>query len=441
MFCDEATIELVAGKGGKGCIGFRREKFMPMGGPNGGDGGDGGSLYLEADINITTLSEFRTHKIFKAKDGQMGLGKVCGGKDAEDLILKVPMGTTIYDEKKENVLGDLAQHGDRFLIARGGRGGYGNAHFKSSTRQAPAFAELGEPGEVRKCTLELKLVADVGIIGLPSVGKSTMISRISNARPKIAAYHFTTIVPNLGVVSLEPFGGTAQQSFVACDLPGLIEGAHEGKGLGIQFLKHVSRNRVLVHILDVTSADPSADFKTINKEMKLFDKNMLKKPMIVAFNKIDSLMPEDAEKAVKQFKQKNKTIKNVYMVSGVSGQGLKELMFAVWDLLEVEKKKEAAKKETPAEPTEYKVYRPADTVDPKSFEIKVISKARGKRVFQVTGRRLEQIVVMSDFNNPEAVARVYDVFEKMAVNKELARAGAKFGDDVIVGTSTITYRW
>lgn len=442
MFCDEVQIELVAGKGGKGCIGFRREKFMPMGGPNGGDGGDGGSLYLQADANINTLSEFRTHKYFKAKDGQQGLGKVCGGKNAEDLILKVPLGTILYDENKTAVLGDLSKPGDMFLVARGGRGGYGNAHFKSSTRQAPAFAELGEPGEHRRCTLELKMVADIGIIGLPSVGKSTMISRVSNARPKIAAYHFTTIVPNLGVVSMEAFGGSPQQSFVACDLPGLIEGAHEGKGLGIQFLKHVSRNRVLVHLLDATSEDPNADFKSINKELKLFDKGLAKKPTIVAFNKIDAVTEEDLEKIVKKFKSSNKKIEKIFLVSGVSGKGLKELMFAVWEMLE---KANAADKALAVaateEPAEFKVYRPADTVNPKAFEIKVISKKRGKRQFRVTGPRIEQIVVMSDFTNPEAVARVYDVLEKMAINKELGRTGAKLGDEILIGEQSIIYRW
>lgn len=421
-------------------MGFRREKFIPRGGPDGGDGGKGGSVYLVADENVNTLAEFNAHKIFSAKPGEHGFGQKMGGKDAEDLQLAVPVGTMIFTENKEKMIGDLQRHGDKFLVARGGKGGFGNAHFKSSTRQTPTFAEMGEPGEERKCTLELKLVADVGIIGLPSVGKSTLLSRISNARPKIAAYHFTTIVPNLGFVTLSKFGGTLQQSFLACDLPGLIEGASHGKGLGIQFLKHVVRNRVLVHLLDVNSPDPAQDFAAIMKEMKTFDKTLSKKPMIIVFNKTDSVSEEYLEKNAAEFKKKAKIRKKVLQISCAKGDGLKELVFAIWNLLEKEKVKEKAGQE-PQKEDGFKIFRPDMEVDPHSFRVKLMKTNKGGKMFEVKGRRLEQIVVMTDFSNPEAVARVYDVMEKMGVNKELRRNGAKFGDEIIIGRNTIIYRW
>lgn len=438
MFCDEAQVKLIAGRGGDGCIGFRREKFIPRGGPNGGDGGVGGSVYLEANENINTLAEFNTHKTFRAKSGEKGKGKDMGGLDAEDLILSVPVGTMIFDENKKHMIGDLLSHGDRFQIARGGRGGFGNAHFKSSTRQAPMFAEMGEPGEEKTCVLELKLVADVGIIGLPSVGKSTLLSRISNARPKIAAYHFTTLIPNLGLVTMQQFGGSIQQSFLACDLPGLIEGAHEGKGLGVQFLKHVARNRVLVHLLDVNSEDPAKDYETIMNEMKLFDKKLPKKPQIVAFNKIDTRSPEELEQIMAAFKKTYPKIKEVLTFSGVTGEGLKPLMFKIWNVLE----KEKAKSAKPIKPKEeFKVFRPHLETDDKHFEVRRLSKLKRGNMFQVIGRRIEQIVIMSDFDNPEAVSRIYDVIQKMGINKELHKAGARFGDEIKIGNKIIIYKW
>lgn len=449
MFCDEVTVELRAGKGGDGAIAFRREKFIDKGGPNGGNGGKGGSLFVRANENINTLAEFNTYKIFRAKNGESGQGWSCAGADAEDLYLDVPVGTTIYDEKKKKIIADLSLHGQIYCAARGGRGGYGNEHFKSSTRQAPAFAELGEPGELRTVTLELKLVADVGIIGLPSVGKSTLISRISNARPKIAAYHFTTLIPNLGVVTMEPFGGSSSQSFVACDLPGLIEGAHEGKGLGIQFLKHVARNRVLVHLLDATSSNILHDLKIIRDELKSFDPELIKKPCIYVINKIDTVSESTLDALDKKVKKDLKKIRykvtsNVYHISGVTGKGLKDLMFAIWGALKNEREKELAQnseKKKSTEESDYKVYtlRPED--DPRSFSVRIVRKGVQKKHFQITGKRLEQIVIMTDFNNPEAVARVYDVCEKMGITKELKRNGAHFGDDIHIGDQKITFKW
>lgn len=441
MFCDEVLVHFIAGKGGEGCVGFRREKFVPRGGPNGGDGGRGGSIYLQADENINTLAEFNSHKIFRAQAGEHGFGKNQGGSDAPDLFLKVPVGTMIFEENKKNMIGDLPHHGDRFLVARGGRAGYGNAHFKSSTRQAPSFAELGEPGEEKKYLLELKLVADVGIIGLPSVGKSTLISCISNARPKIAEYHFTTIIPNLGLVTLQKFGGTLQQSFVACDLPGLIEGAHQGKGLGIQFLKHVVRNRILVHMLDINSPDPSTDYKIIRAELKKFDKTLVTKPQIVVFNKIETLSEEEVEKIIKNFKKKNPKIKKIFSISCATNKGLKPLVFEMWNLLEKEIKKQIALQPKMEGKEEFKVYKPAEEKHFHSFTVKAAKTGKNKRNFVVTGRRVEQIVVMTELTNPEAMSRVYDVFEKMHIDKELRRQGAKFGDEIHVGNATIIYKW
>lgn len=448
MFCDETTVHFTAGRGGNGCIAFRREKFIAKGGPNGGDGGKGGSIYLQADENINTLAEFNAHKHFRANMGEHGKGKNCAGSDAPDLILPVPVGTMVFDEHKKNMIGDLTRHGETMLVARGGKGGFGNAHFKSSTRQAPKFAELGEPGEQLACVLELKLIADVGIIGLPSVGKSTLLSRISNARPRIAAYPFTTIIPNLGFVTLKPFGGGLQQNFLACDLPGLIEGAHAGKGLGIQFLKHVARNRVLIHLLDVNSLDPIEDYKTINQELKLFEKELLKKPRIIVFNKTDCIDENTANDVIKNFtkgmkkasRPANKAIK-IFAISCVTGKGLKELIFAIWELLKKEKT-EIDKGEKPSVvEKEFKIFRPHLEKGSHIFHVKVIKQGKRKSRFEVTGQRIEQIAVMTDFANPEAVARVYDVLEKMRIDKELKRAGAKFGDEIIIKSAILLYRW
>ncbi len=438
MFCDEVLVHFIAGHGGNGCIGFRREKFVPRGGPNGGDAGVGGSVYLEANENINTLAEFNTHKIFRAASGQQGFGENCGGLDAPDLILPVPVGTIIFDEKKKKLLGDLMKNGDRFLVARGGKGGFGNAHFKSSTRQAPTFAELGEPGEEKKCVLELKLVADVGIIGLPSVGKSTLISRISNARPKIADYHFTTLIPNLGLVTLKPFGGSLQQNFLACDLPGLIEDAHKGKGLGIQFLKHVIRNRVLVHLVDINSLDPSKDFKTINAELKAFDRMLGKKPQLVVFNKTDTIDDETLEEITKDFLKHHSNVKKILKISCVTGKGLKELLFAIWNLLEKTKKKP---KETVSKAPTMTIFRPHLEENPKAFSARLVKQRKKNSLFEIKGKRIEQIVVMTDFANAEAVARVYDVLERTGMSKELRRMGAKFGDEIKIGEQIIVYRW
>lgn len=440
MFCDEVTVQFIGGRGGNGCVGFRREKYVPRGGPNGGDAGKGGTIYLVADENINTLAEFNTRKNFRAADGENGLGKDMGGHDASDLMLPVPVGTIIFPEKGKTPIADLTKSGDTFLAARGGRGGFGNAHFKSSTRQAPAFAELGEPGEKHTIKLELKLVADVGIIGLPSVGKSTLISRISNARPKIAEYHFTTLVPNLGLVNMKPFGGSLQQNFLACDLPGLIEDAHKGKGLGIKFLKHVARNKILVHLIDINAIDPAQDYKIIMGELRQFDRKLAKKPHCIAFNKTEHIDQETVKEIIKNFKKTARKKENIFAISAVTGQGLKELIWEVWRLLEAEKKKEHEKKPE-REPKKIKLYQPHLEEDSHRFTAKILRDGKTKRAFLVTGPRIDQIVIMTNTENPEAVARVYDVCEKMGINRELRRIGAKFGDEFRICESTFLYRW
>ncbi len=304
MFQDEATITVTGGSGGPGCVSWRREKYIPKGGPDGGDGGKGGSVFLQADSNTDTLSLYRSTKNFKAENGEGGMKKNKHGKSGNDLLLIVPPGTQIREGKE--VLADLAHHGDEVQVVQGGRGGFGNTHFKSSVRQRPDFAEKGEPGTTKTLTLELKLVADVGIIGYPSVGKSTLISTISESKPKIGDYPFTTLVPNLGVVEID------ERSFVVCDVPGLIEGASEGKGLGHQFLKHIERCRVLLHLLDLSRAMQDGevdvqvlvdDYNAIRKELETFSPDLAEKREIVALSKAD-LAPDTVDDIVSQLQKK-----------------------------------------------------------------------------------------------------------------------------------------
>jgi len=325
MFVDEATIEVRGGHGGRGCVGFRREKYIPKGGPNGGDGGRGGDVYLVADENADTLSDFASRKKFEAPAGGFGLGKNCNGKDGQDLFLKAPPGTVVSSvdaNGKRTPWGDLETHGDTMLIAKGGRGGYGNAHFTSSTRQAPDFAELGEPGEAQTIVLDLKLVADIGIIGYPSVGKSTLISVISAARPKIADYPFTTLVPNLGVVNVD------DRTYVVCDIPGLIEGAHEGAGIGTRFLGHVERSGCLIHLVDGTQEDVAQAWRIIRHELEAYGAGLAEKPEVLALNKIDALTPELRDEKAAELEAV--AGKRPYLVSGVSGEGVPELLRAAW---------------------------------------------------------------------------------------------------------------
>jgi GTP-binding protein len=328
MFVDEVDIQVIAGSGGNGCLSFRREKFVPRGGPDGGDGGAGGSVYVTAIATKNTLVDFRYHPEFKARRGQHGQGSNRTGQTASDLDVTVPIGTLVYDKSDGDLrlLADLAEEGERVLVARGGRGGRGNARFVSSTNRAPRRTEPGEPGGEKFLRLELKLLADVGLIGFPNAGKSTLISRISAARPKIADYPFTTLAPNLGVVSLSD-----NRSFVVADVPGLIKGAHEGHGLGDRFLRHVERTKVLVHLVDVSGAsgrDPVEDFDTIQEELKLFDRRLSEKPQIVAANKIDAL--DDPDALARLTKHVRARTLQVIPISGVRGDGIPKLLEAAW---------------------------------------------------------------------------------------------------------------
>jgi GTP-binding protein len=330
VFVDEVDIHVTAGDGGKGALSFRREKYVPRGGPDGGDGGAGGSVFIVATPRKNTLVDFRFHPEFEARRGGHGQGSNKSGQSGDDLEIEVPIGTLVYEKSPEGVepqlVADLAHQGDRVLIARGGRGGMGNARFATSTNRAPRKTQPGEPGEEKFLHLELKLLADAGLVGFPNAGKSTLISRISAARPKIADYPFTTLTPNLGVVSMSD-----DRSFVVADVPGLIEGAHTGQGLGHQFLRHIERTKVLIHLVDVSGAsgrDPVADFETINEELRLFDPAVAAKPQLVVANKIDALDDPDRLKALERRVKKAKL--PFFRISGVTGEGVDALLEAAW---------------------------------------------------------------------------------------------------------------
>ncbi len=331
MFLDQAKISVKAGSGGSGCVSFRREKFVPRGGPNGGDGGSGGSVWLETTLSTNTLNTFHHRQHFKAKRGEHGQGSNRSGRQGEDLILQIPVGTVLHDEADPSVLlGDLCEPGQRLCVARGGRGGKGNAHFATSTHQAPRFAQPGEAGEERWLILELKLLADVGLVGFPNAGKSTLISRVSAARPKIADYPFTTLVPNLGVVRLDE-----ARSFVMADIPGLIEGAHEGTGLGTRFLKHVERTRMLLHLVDVSPAserDPVSDLEIVDREIEAYRDILAAKPQIIVATKKDVAQDPQRIKALKAAALK--LGRDFHLISAVTGDGLEELIQSVGSRLE-----------------------------------------------------------------------------------------------------------
>ncbi len=344
-FVDEATIRVEAGKGGDGCLSFRREKNIPFGGPDGGDGGDGGSVYLQVDEGLNTLVDFRHARLYRAGKGQAGMGQQRYGKKGEDKVIKVPLGTLVYDEDTGELIGDMTKPDQKLLVAKGGVHGLGNIHFKSSTNRAPRQITKGTEGEERDLRLEMQVLADVGLAGLPNAGKSTLITAVSAAKPKVADYPFTTLYPNLGVVSL----GVAE-SFVIADIPGLIEGAAEGAGLGIQFLKHLSRTRLLLHIVDIASHemghDPVEDIRTIEKELEKYGSDLLDKERWLVLNKTDLMLEEDRESLAQEIVDHLGWKEPVFKVSAVTGEGCKELMFKIKnrldeiDELEEEKQKE-----------------------------------------------------------------------------------------------------
>ncbi|MGR8919506.1 MAG: Obg family GTPase CgtA [Gammaproteobacteria bacterium] len=331
-FVDEATITVEAGKGGDGCLSFRREKYIPRGGPDGGDGGDGGSVWLEVDAGLNTLVDFRFKRLFRAANGQPGMGRERSGKSADDITIRVPAGTLVYDAGTQEFIGDLTSPSERLLVARGGFHGLGNTRFKSSTNRAPRKTTPGTPGEVRELRLELRLLADVGLLGLPNAGKSTLIRAVSAARPKVADYPFTTLVPNLGVVRL----GT-EQSFVIADIPGIIEGAAGGAGLGLRFLKHLERTRLLLHLVDVAEFDPArdplADFDTIVAELEAHDPALAARPRWLVLNKVDAAAADAVDALVERFAAHGWT-GPVYRVSAATGEGCEQLMWDVFNALD-----------------------------------------------------------------------------------------------------------
>ena len=332
-FIDEATLKIQAGNGGRGCVSFRREKFMPFGGPDGGDGGMGGSVYLKAVEGLNTLADFRIQRTYKAKNGESGSGNDCTGHGGADIYVSVPIGTVIVDVDTQEQLGDLTTDGQLLLVGKGGKGGWGNTKFKSSTNRTPRKAGMGLPGEARTLALELKLIADVGLLGLPNAGKSTLIRAVSAARPKVADYPFTTLFPNLGVVSAGP-----GRSFVMADIPGVIEGAAEGAGLGIRFLKHLQRTRVLLHLVDVSPPDPDADpvkdARTIISELKKFAKELAAKERWLLINKVDLLEPAEAQRRTKDIVRRLRWKGRVFQISGATGAGTDELKMEIMRYLE-----------------------------------------------------------------------------------------------------------
>jgi len=419
MFFDEAKINVKSGKGGDGSIAFRREKFVPFGGPSGGNGGRGGDVYLVADRNLNTLIHFKKRAHFKAENGGRGSGKNQQGKAGEDRLIPVPPGTIVYDADSDEFLADLVEDGQQVLVARGGRGGRGNAAFASPTNQAPRLAEHGEPSEERWLRLELKLIADVGVIGMPNAGKSTLLSVVSAARPKIAAYPFTTLQPNLGVVQVDEY-----QSFVMADVPGLIEGASEGAGLGHQFLRHVERTRLLIHLLDGAAVDPLVDYQTINRELTQFSERLAEKPQIVVLNKMD-LPDAQAWWPLVQEAMHEQDIE-AYAISAVSGQGVRALMQRIPEILRTLPAMELAP-EAPA------VFRPAEGEDAFTVE-------REEDGWRVRGVRVERVAAMTPFVIPEAAARFQRQLRAMGVEQALEDAGVQPGDLVRIGERELEWQ-
>lgn len=412
MFLDEATVEFVSGRGGSGAVSFHREKHVPRGGPNGADGGRGGDVILIADRNRRTLFDLKLAQRFEATDGAHGVQNK-RGKDAKNIEVKVPVGTMVFNEETGELVVDMNTHGMKFAVCKGGRGGFGNQHYTSSVRQAPNFAQKGAPGEKLIARMELKLLADVALVGLPNAGKSTLISRISAARPKIADYPFTTIIPNLGVVRFR------NDTFVVADMPGLIEGASEGVGLGHQFLRHVERCRVLVHVVDafpVDESDPMANYELIERELKLYSEDIWQRPRIIALNKVD-IVPSDVYNSIRQ--QFEALGLPLFPISGVTGQGLEPLMGAMYETLQ----------STSTEPA-IPVLMPALEAQ-RELSFKVEPTEEGG--FRVVGRRIERIVAMTDLENEEAVRYLHRRLERLGVINKLREAGAKEGDEVEIG--------
>lgn len=413
MFVDNVKMKVIAGKGGDGCTSFRREKYIPMGGPDGGNGGRGGNIIFKVERGLKTLIDLKYHKILKAEKGQNGKGSNKHGKKADDIYIFVPPGTTIFDDDTGLVLADLTKDNEEFIVATGGRGGRGNKAFATQSDPAPKFSELGEPGEIRYIRCELKVLADVGLIGMPSVGKSTLLNQISNANPKIASYHFTTLSPNLGLVKLQD-----ERSYVVADLPGLIEGASKGVGLGTQFLKHAMRTRILVHVIDMAASEgrkPWEDYEMIRKEMAEYSEKLIQKKEIVIANKSDI---ETFQENIQEFKKRYPHLK-IYEISAVHKVGFQSLLTDIATILE------DIKKEDIYEENDYE-----STVIYKFQNEKPYTISKENNVWILKGNQIEKLFYMTRFEEEESQIRFARKLKGMGVEEELERLGAKRGDEV-----------
>lgn len=422
MFVDKIAVRFEAGDGGNGIVSFRHEKFVEKGGPDGGDGGKGGDVVLVASRNQNTLAAFRYNKLLKADKGENGGKRKKHGKSANDHEFPVPVGTVVYTNKGE-LIADLAKDGEKAVVAKGGKGGFGNAHFTSSTRQAPRVAEKGEPGEKLDAVLELKLIADVGIVGLPNAGKSTLLKTTSNAKPEIADYPFTTLQPNLGVVDIDE-----NTTLLMADIPGLIEGAAKGKGLGDEFLRHIERTSVLLHLIDIYSDDVVSAYKTIQSELGAYRVDLSGRPQVVALNKIDGLDKDivgDALKLLKPVVPKNTPL---LAISAASGGGVRDLLFLLKKLVN---KTSASKKKKAVE-----IDLPVITLTSADEAWRV---TKGKDGFAITGAKIEKFAIRTDFTNPEGIRRLRDIMRKMGIIHELERKGVRPGDKIIIATHTFEY--
>ena len=421
MLIDQAKIYIKSGDGGAGSMSFRREKFVPKGGPDGGDGGKGGDVRFRVRQNLNSLLPFKFQAHFKAKNGQPGGGRNKHGKSAHTLWVDVPAGTMIYDDATGELLADLTDLDSEYVAAKGGKGGLGNTHFKTSIRQTPRIAELGEPGVEKWVRLELRIIADVGLVGLPNAGKSTLLAASSAAKPKIADYPFTTLQPNLGVVAL---GGIGGQTFVMADVPGLIEGAAAGSGLGHEFLRHITRTKALVHVLDASGGleerDPIADFEAINSELREYDESLLERPMVVVLNKID--MPEAQANLPRLRNHLKQAGYEIFEISAATGEGVPSLLNRIGEIL----REIAARPPVVVEP-EIKTYSLAD-LDEKAFAVRRVGPSR----FEVTGRLIERTTKMTNFDLLNSSDRFQKILETSGITKELNRLGIEHGDTVVI---------
>ena len=413
MFTDRVEIHVKSGKGGDGMVHFRREKFIPMGGPDGGDGGKGGDVIFEVKSTLNTLSSFRKNQKFKAEEGVKGGPSQMSGRYGKDLIIYVPPGTIIFDADTGELIGDLTTQGQKLTILKGGRGGRGNQHFATSRNQAPRTAEKGEPAEEKRIKLELKLIADIGLIGVPNAGKSTLLSVLTNAKPKIAAYPFTTLEPNLGVANIDD-----DTTVVLADIPGLIEGASHGAGLGHDFLRHVQRTRVLIHVLDGLSEDPVADYSQINSELSLFDPNLANKPQLVALNKIDQ--PEVQERLADIQKKFKKLKVELMTISALARTNTRELLIKAHQKLAEAPPPEAVEAPMP-------VYKPKE--DPREFTVR----REGQNEWRISGSAIERAAKMTYWEHDGSLRRFQKIMETLGVDEALRKAGVQEGDTVAIG--------